>query len=165
MIKVFIGQPPEFPVVRERGVMLEPGLEHFVEISSYTATTDSGAEALDVKYRWHQDLNLKWVRCHYFTFRQCFTPDEGDLAFHSIYTYSSCTFECKLKVIITLQCIHSMAGLKSFVLRKQRSRQDAFPGIFLKTLRQPALCVIHGRQEPFWNQWRKEPALSLRYFI
>lgn len=51
MIKVFIGQPPEFPVVRERGVMLEPGLEHFVEISSYTATTDSGAEALDVKYR------------------------------------------------------------------------------------------------------------------
>lgn len=51
MTKVFIGQPPEFPVVRERGVMLEPGLEHFVEISSYTATTDSGAEALDVKYR------------------------------------------------------------------------------------------------------------------
>ena len=49
--KVFIGQPPEFPVVRERGVMLEPGLEHFVEVSSYTATTDSGAEALDVKYR------------------------------------------------------------------------------------------------------------------
>ena len=51
MIKVFIGQPPEFPVVRERGFMLEPGLEHFVEVSSYTATTDSGAEALDVKYR------------------------------------------------------------------------------------------------------------------
>ena len=51
MIKVFIGQPPEFPVVRERGVMLEPGLEHFVEVSSYTATTNSGAEALDVKYR------------------------------------------------------------------------------------------------------------------
>ena len=51
IMKVFIGQPPEFPVVRERGAMLEPGLEHFVEISSYTATTDSGAEALDVKYR------------------------------------------------------------------------------------------------------------------
>ncbi len=49
--QVFIGQPEEFPVVRERGIILEPGLEHFVDISSYTATTDKSAEALDVKYR------------------------------------------------------------------------------------------------------------------
>ena len=49
--QVFIGQPEEFPVVRERGVILEPGLEHFVDISSYSATTDDSAEALDVKYR------------------------------------------------------------------------------------------------------------------
>ena len=49
--QVFIGQPEEFPVVRERGVILEPGLEHFVDISSYSATTDKSAEALDVKYR------------------------------------------------------------------------------------------------------------------
>ena len=49
--KVFIGQPDEFPVVRERGMILEPGLEHFIDISTYTATTDKTAEALDVKYR------------------------------------------------------------------------------------------------------------------
>ena len=32
-------------------MILEPGLEHFVDISAYTATTDKSAEALDVKYR------------------------------------------------------------------------------------------------------------------
>ena len=49
--QVFIGQPEEFPIVRERGIILEPGLEHFVDVSSYTANTDKSAEALDVKYR------------------------------------------------------------------------------------------------------------------
>ena len=32
-------------------MILEPGLEHFIDISAYTATTDKSAEALDVKYR------------------------------------------------------------------------------------------------------------------
>ena len=32
--KLFVGQPAEFPVVRQRSVKLEPGREHFVELSA-----------------------------------------------------------------------------------------------------------------------------------
>ena len=63
----------------------------------------------------------------FFLFRQCHTPDEGDLDFHSIYTYSSCTFECKLKVYYN--SLTSTVGIDKFYIRKQRSRQGVFLGI------------------------------------
>ena len=32
--KVFIGQPTEFPLVRQRSIKVQPGLEHFVELNA-----------------------------------------------------------------------------------------------------------------------------------
>ena len=32
--KVFIGQPAEFPLVRQRSIKVQPGLEHFVELNA-----------------------------------------------------------------------------------------------------------------------------------
>ena len=32
--KVFIGQPDEFPLLRQRSLKLQPGLEHFVELNA-----------------------------------------------------------------------------------------------------------------------------------
>ena len=32
--KVFIGQPEEFPLVRQRSLKVQPGLEHFVELNA-----------------------------------------------------------------------------------------------------------------------------------
>ena len=51
VVQVFVGQPAEFPVVRERAVTLQPGREHFLEMAGYTVTTDQEAESLDVQYR------------------------------------------------------------------------------------------------------------------
>ena len=51
VVQVFVGQPAEFPVVRERAVTLQPGREHFLEMAAYTVTTDQEAESLDVQYR------------------------------------------------------------------------------------------------------------------
>ena len=35
--KVFIGQPEEFPVVKQRSLKLQPGREHFVELNAEVA--------------------------------------------------------------------------------------------------------------------------------
>ena len=35
---------------------------------------------------------------HASIFRECYTKEEGNLSFYSTYTYSSCSFECKIKV-------------------------------------------------------------------
>ena len=32
--KIFIGQPTEFPLVRQRSIKVQPGLEHFVELNA-----------------------------------------------------------------------------------------------------------------------------------
>ena len=55
----------------------------------------------------------------YFVFRQCHTPDEGNLDFHSIYTYSSCTFECKLKVYFNFNIWNQ--ALTSFALGSRKA--------------------------------------------
>ena len=32
--KIFIGQPTEFPLVRQRSIKVQPGLEHFLELNA-----------------------------------------------------------------------------------------------------------------------------------
>ena len=33
-VKIFIGQPAEFPLLRQRSIKVQPGLEHFVELNA-----------------------------------------------------------------------------------------------------------------------------------
>ena len=65
VVQVFVGQPAEFPVVRERAVTLQPGREHFLEMAAYTVTTDQEAESLDVQYRSHLALHGIPFMYHY----------------------------------------------------------------------------------------------------
>ena len=51
LLKVFIGQTSEFPVLRDKSLILEPGREHFVHMSGIRVSTDSSAAKLDVHYR------------------------------------------------------------------------------------------------------------------
>ena len=59
---LFIGQPEQFPMMREKSIQLEPGKEHFVDLSATVVSSksikDIAAEA-----------------------RGCFFKDEGDLEF------------------------------------------------------------------------------------
>ena len=97
VVQVFVGQPAEFPVVRERAVTLQPGREHFLEMAAYTVTTDQEAESLDVQYRSHLALHGMPFMYHCVKCRQCYTRGEGQLEYHGVYTYSSCQLECRIR--------------------------------------------------------------------
>ena len=81
VVQVFVGQPAEFPVVRERAVTLQPGREHFLEMSGYTVTTDQEAESLDVQYRSNLVLSLSVIHFMYhfslFTMQTVLHPGRG----------------------------------------------------------------------------------------
>ena len=48
--KIFIGQPTEFPLVRQRSIKVQPGLEHFVELDAQVALNI--ALSTDIIFRW-----------------------------------------------------------------------------------------------------------------
>ena len=76
---VFIGVPEEFPVLRERGLKLQPGREHFLELSAQVVSSSGITEVLP------QDRN-------------CYFQNEGNLAFYKTYTFSNCILECHIKI-------------------------------------------------------------------
>ena len=87
-LQLFIGNPEEFPTLRERSLLVKPGYENFVEVSGYLVTSSHDIKRLDP------------------SMRNCLFEDEGSLDFHSVYSYSTCKFECSIKnVSAQLGCI------------------------------------------------------------
>ena len=76
--KMFIGEPAQFPMIREKGISLQPGMEHFVALSATVATS-------------------KDIRGIVPEARSCLFTEEGDLEFYKSYTFSNCWLECKIK--------------------------------------------------------------------
>ena len=76
---MFIGQPEEFPMMREKSLQLEPGKEHFVDLSATVVSSKS----------------IKGIAPEA---RECFFRDEADLEFYKEYTYSNCRLECSIKI-------------------------------------------------------------------
>ena len=76
---LFIGQPEQFPMMRERSLHLEAGKEHFVDLS---ATVVSSKSIKDISPE----------------ARECFFKDEGDLELYKEYTFSNCKLECAIKI-------------------------------------------------------------------
>ena len=74
---VFIGHPAEFPMLRERSLKLQPGLEHFIDLSAVVVSAN------DIK-----DISPEA--------RECFFADEGNLDFYKNYTFSNCRLECAI---------------------------------------------------------------------
>ena len=75
---VFVGQPAEFPMMRERSLKVQPGREHFIDLSAVVVSTK------DIK-----DITPEA--------RNCFFSAEGDLEFYEEYTHSNCRLECAIK--------------------------------------------------------------------
>ena len=97
---VFIGQPTEFPVVKERSIQLAPGHEHFLDLSAAVVSADHirGLAAED---------------------RRCYYSDEGNLTFYSNYTLTNCRLECAmLEVERQLGCIPWYLPKVSMVILK-----------------------------------------------
>ena len=85
---LFLGQPAEFPVLKERSLQLQPGQEHFLDLS---ATVVSSTE------------EVRDIAPHD---RNCYYGDESKLVFYKEYTFTNCKFECAvLKVEKELKCM------------------------------------------------------------
>ena len=65
-------------MMRGKGVQLQPGREHFIDLSATLVTTK------DLR-----DIDP--------SARDCFFADEGDLDFYKSYTFSNCRLECGIK--------------------------------------------------------------------
>ena len=75
---VFIGQPAEFPMMMEKSIQLQPGREHFIDLSATVVSNNDIHDILPPA-------------------RECFFSDEGDLEFYKLYTFSNCRLECAIK--------------------------------------------------------------------
>ena len=76
---LFIGQPEEFPMMREKSLQLQPGREHFVDLSA-TVVSSKDIKGISPEAR------------------ECFFRDEGDLEFYKEYAFSNCRLECAIKM-------------------------------------------------------------------
>ena len=77
--RVYIGQPTEFPAFQKRSLIIEPGHEHFIDLTSEVFSSSDGIKHLDP---------LK---------RNCYFNSEGDLEYYEEYTYINCKLECGIK--------------------------------------------------------------------
>ena len=75
---LFIGRPAQFPMMRDKSIQLQPGREHFVDLSATVVSTNGIRDILPEA-------------------RECFFTDEGDLEFYKRYTFSNCRLECGIK--------------------------------------------------------------------
>ena len=76
--RLFIGQSTEFPAMTEKSLVIQPGHEHFLDLSSHSLST-SGIEMIRPEDR------------------NCYFQYEGDLEFYAKYTFINCRFECGLR--------------------------------------------------------------------
>ena len=85
---VFIGEPGEFPLMRQRSFKISPGQEHFVKLSPTSFTAEDGLRSVNPEDR------------------GCLFKEESSLKFHSQYSYTSCVFECKISLALAAtRCI------------------------------------------------------------
>ena len=77
--KMFVGDATEFPNMKDYGLLIEPGHEHFISISNTILRADPEIRTIPAKKR------------------NCYFPEEGNLELYKFYTYSNCMFECSMK--------------------------------------------------------------------
>ena len=77
---VFLGRPDDFPMMKRKSLKIQPGQEHFIEISG-TRVTAKDIRALSPETR------------------RCFFPDEGHPhpTLYSQYTADNCKLECRMR--------------------------------------------------------------------
>ena len=77
---VFLARPDDFPMMNRKSLKLEPGQEHFIEISG------TKMRASDIR-----ELPPET--------RQCYFPDEGYTypSLYSRYTADNCKLECRMR--------------------------------------------------------------------
>ena len=77
---VFLGRPDDFPMMKRKSLKIQPGQEHFIEISG-TRTIANDIKSLSPEQR------------------KCYFPDKDYpfLSLYSRYTADNCRLECRMK--------------------------------------------------------------------
>ena len=76
--KMFIGEPAQFPMIQDKSLQVQPGREHFVDLSAKVVATN------DIRHISPEA-------------RGCLFTDESHLEFYKSYTFSNCRLECRIK--------------------------------------------------------------------
>ena len=77
-LSLFIGQPAQFPMMRDKSIQLQPGREHYADLSASVVSTNNIKDILP-------------------EVRGCLFNDESDLEFYKSYTFFNCRLECSIK--------------------------------------------------------------------
>ena len=77
--KLFVGDASEFPNMKDYGLTIQPGHEHFISLSNTILRADPEIRNIPAEKR------------------NCYFPEEGNLELYKYYTYSNCMFECSMK--------------------------------------------------------------------
>ena len=86
--QVYIGNPSEFPFLRNRAVQIQPGHENHVEVSGIKISADPGIHSYNLDHR----------KCKFY--------EESDLVFHAGYSYTSCVVEFAMSIAVgDVQCV------------------------------------------------------------
>ena len=76
--KMFIGEPAQFRMMRDKSLQVQPGRENFVDLSAKVVATN------DIRFISPEA-------------RGCLFTDESHLEFYKSYTFSNCRLECRIK--------------------------------------------------------------------
>ena len=76
--KLFIGQPAQFPTMRDKSLQVQAGREHFIDLSAKVVSTNDIREISPEA-------------------RGCLFNDESHLDFYKSYTFSNCRLECMIR--------------------------------------------------------------------
>ena len=86
--QVYIGNPSEFPFLRNRAVQIQPGYENHVEVSGIKISADPSIRSQSVEDR----------KCQFYW--------ESELEFHAGYSYTSCVVEFAMSVALRIvRCV------------------------------------------------------------
>ena len=75
---MFLGRPDDFPMMKMKSLKIQPGQEHFIEISG-TRVVANDIRSLSPETR------------------RCYFSDEGFPSLYSRYTTDNCRLECRMK--------------------------------------------------------------------
>ena len=107
--RLFLGQPWEFPLLKQKHLLLRPGLDHLVQVSASHVSTDTSMDSpgacligfnVSIICSRHREV----ANDHEEAFsrkRGCrFLDEPGNLTFHGEYSRTSCRFECGFKAAV-----------------------------------------------------------------
>ena len=152
--QVYVGQPAEFPAINKKGIVIEPGREHFLSLNTQVISANKKIKSLTSEER------------------NCFFPAEGNLEFYDLYSYDNCMLECKIKITEkklnctpwflphrSLQTI--INGIVDFLVSVQQQEKSVIPGLEENSWK----CLIRLHQECFLSKFFSSPFSSAKVLV